>query len=66
MYEPVTPDGADHWPVAAGRIASHTDPLEQPDLVNRLVPEHLARDTVETMMPLRRAPAPGAAGGATA
>ncbi|MGW3590112.1 hypothetical protein [Streptomyces fungicidicus] len=41
--------------MAAGKIASHTDPLEQPDLVNRLVPGHLARDTVETMMPLRRA-----------
>ena len=66
LYEPVTPDGADHWPVAAGRIASHMVPLEQPDLVNRLVLEHLARDTVETMMPLRRAPAPGAAGCATA
>ncbi|MFH8449575.1 alpha/beta fold hydrolase [Streptomyces fungicidicus] len=120
LYEPVTPDGADHWPVAAGKIiemlrtqptlttgdlarvraptlvlvgdddmvtlehtvalyralpdarlavvpgASHMVPLEQPDLVNRLVLEHLARDTVETMMPLRRAPAPGAPGGATA
>ncbi|MER6746570.1 hypothetical protein ACG2OD_35615 [Streptomyces sp. PDY-4] len=52
--------------MAAGKIASHTEPLEQPDLVNRLVPEHLARDTVKTMMPLRHAPAAGAAGGATA
>ncbi|MFE0449671.1 hypothetical protein ACWDCX_30795 [Streptomyces fungicidicus] len=52
--------------MAAGKIASHTVPLEQPDLVNRLFLEHLARDTVETMMPLRRAPAAGAAGGATA
>jgi pimeloyl-ACP methyl ester carboxylesterase len=39
--------------------ASHLAPLEKPALVNRLVLDHLAQDAVETMMPIRRAPAPG-------
>ncbi|PRH77599.1 alpha/beta hydrolase [Streptomyces solincola] len=38
--------------------ASHLVPLEQPDTIGRLIHEHLARDTVETMMPIRRAAAP--------
>jgi len=37
--------------------ASHVVPLEQAGLVNRLVLEHLALDEVETMLPVRRAPA---------
>ncbi|MFF9800169.1 alpha/beta fold hydrolase [Streptomyces rochei] len=117
LYEPVTPDGPNHWPVVAAKVidmwrtqptltardlarvaaptlvlvgdddlmtlehtvalyravpdarlavvpgASHLVPLEQPALVNRLVLEHLARDTVETMMPVRRATAGGAGAG---
>ncbi|MFD5448203.1 MULTISPECIES: alpha/beta fold hydrolase [unclassified Streptomyces] len=39
--------------------ASHLVPLEKPALVNRLILDHLAQDSVETMMPIRRAPAPG-------
>ncbi|TXS44456.1 alpha/beta fold hydrolase [Streptomyces sp. t39] len=35
--------------------ASHVVPLEKPDLVHRLIVEHLAQDAVETMMPVRRA-----------
>ncbi|MGY1440018.1 alpha/beta fold hydrolase [Streptomyces reniochalinae] len=35
--------------------ASHLVPLEKPDLVSRLILDHLAQDTVETMMPIRRA-----------
>ncbi|MET9777593.1 alpha/beta hydrolase [Streptomyces sp. NPDC006367] len=46
--------------------ASHLVPLEKPDLVGRLVLEHLGQDAVETMMPVRRAPAPGNGGGGTA
>ncbi|MCG8970622.1 alpha/beta fold hydrolase [Streptomyces sp. CL12-4] len=37
--------------------ASHLAPLEKPALVNRLILDHLAQDEVETMMPIRRAPA---------
>ncbi|MFF8555634.1 alpha/beta fold hydrolase [Streptomyces sp. NPDC015501] len=109
MYEPVTPDGADHWPVVAAKVidmwrtqptlttedlagvrastlvmagdddlmtlehtialyraipdaelaivpgASHLVPLEKPELVNRLILDHLAQEEVETMMPVRRA-----------
>jgi pimeloyl-ACP methyl ester carboxylesterase len=40
--------------------ASHLVPLEKPAFVNRLILEHLATDTVETMMPIRRASARGA------
>ncbi|MEW2555327.1 alpha/beta hydrolase [Streptomyces zhihengii] len=40
--------------------ASHLVPLERPDLVSRLILEHLAQEKVETMMPVRRAA--GAAG----
>ncbi|MYR45165.1 alpha/beta hydrolase [Streptomyces sp. SID5910] len=40
--------------------ASHLVPLEKPALVNRLILDHLAQDAVETMMPVRRAPASGA------
>ncbi|MFI8003336.1 alpha/beta fold hydrolase [Streptomyces sp. NPDC086010] len=43
--------------------ASHLVPLEKPALVNRLILEHLAHDGVETMLPIRRAPRPGEAGG---
>ncbi|WP_225630716.1 alpha/beta fold hydrolase [Streptomyces solaniscabiei] len=39
--------------------ASHLAPLEKPALVNRLILDHLAQDAVETMMPVRRAQAPG-------
>ncbi|MEU0133941.1 alpha/beta hydrolase [Streptomyces sp. NPDC006296] len=39
--------------------ASHLVPLEKPALVGRLVLDHLAQDAVDTMMPVRRAPAPG-------
>ncbi|MFH8978592.1 alpha/beta fold hydrolase [Streptomyces sp. NPDC017890] len=114
LYESVTPDGPDHWPVVAAKMtdmwrteptlttqdpvrvvaptlvlvgdddlmtpehttalyraipesrlavvpgASHLVPLEQPDLVNRLILEHLAQDAVETMMPVRRAATAGA------
>lgn len=35
--------------------ASHLVPLEKPALVNRLILEHLAQKTIETMMPIRRA-----------
>ncbi|MBY8882693.1 alpha/beta fold hydrolase [Actinacidiphila acidipaludis] len=35
--------------------ASHLVPLEQPGSVNRMILDHLAQDTVETMMPVRRA-----------
>ncbi|MEW2219428.1 alpha/beta hydrolase [Streptomyces sp. NPDC006990] len=44
--------------------ASHLVPVEQPASVNRLILNHLARDAVETMMPIRRAAsrtAPGTA-----
>jgi pimeloyl-ACP methyl ester carboxylesterase len=34
--------------------ASHVVPMEQPDLVNRLILEFLDRPAVQTMMPLRR------------
>ncbi|GGW99046.1 alpha/beta hydrolase [Streptomyces malachitofuscus] len=118
LYEAVTPDGADHWPVVAaktadlwrtqptlttedlsriqaptlvlvgdddlitlehtialycalpdGRLAvvpeaSHLAPLEKPDLVNRLIRDHLEKDAVQTMMPVRRASAAGAGGAA--
>lgn len=42
--------------------ASHLVPLEKPALVARLITEHLAQGEVETMLPVRRAPAstPGA------
>ncbi|MFI8952032.1 alpha/beta fold hydrolase [Streptomyces sp. NPDC053750] len=117
LYESVTPDGPDHWPVVAAKVtdmwrtqptlttqdlarvaaptlvlvgdddlmtlehttalyravpgsrlavvpgASHLVPLEQPDLVNRLILEHLAQDAVETMMPVRRAATAGADAG---
>ncbi|MGW4234277.1 alpha/beta fold hydrolase [Streptomyces sp. NPDC004980] len=46
--------------------ASHLVPLEKPDLVNRLISEHLAQDEAETMMPIRRAPTSGAEDGAAA
>ncbi|MFJ3436275.1 alpha/beta fold hydrolase [Streptomyces cyaneofuscatus] len=36
--------------------ASHLVPLEKPGLVNRLILDHLAQDSVETMMPVRRGP----------
>ncbi|MFH8504533.1 hypothetical protein [Streptomyces flaveolus] len=39
--------------------ASHLAPLEKQALVNRLILDHLAQDAVETMMPIRRAPASG-------
>ncbi|MFJ2027669.1 alpha/beta fold hydrolase [Streptomyces sp. NPDC087897] len=109
MYEPVAPEGADHWPVVAAKVidmwrtqptltsddlarvrastlvmagdddlmtlehttalyralpdaelaivpgASHLVPLEKPELVNRIVLDHLAQEAIETMMPLRRA-----------
>ncbi|MCB5168355.1 alpha/beta hydrolase [Streptomyces bambusae] len=35
--------------------ASHLVPMENPSLVNRLILDHLSRDTVETMMPILRA-----------
>lgn len=117
LYEPVSPDGAGHWPVVAAKVldmwrtqpeiaadelariaapvlvmvgdddlmtlehtaslyrglpdarlavvpgASHLVPLERPDLVNRLVLEHLAQGAVETMMPVLRARRPEGAGG---
>ncbi|WP_371606724.1 alpha/beta hydrolase [Streptomyces sp. NBC_01213] len=43
--------------------ASHLVPLEKPDLVDRLILDHLAQDGVDTMMPVRRAPAAGAPDG---
>ncbi|NEB83424.1 alpha/beta hydrolase [Streptomyces anulatus] len=109
LYEPVSPDGAGHWPVVAEKVidmwrtqpaltaedlarvgaptlvmagdddlmtlehttalyraipdaelavvpgASHLVPLEKPALVGRLIHDHLAQETVETMMPIRRA-----------
>ncbi|MFD7078891.1 alpha/beta fold hydrolase [Streptomyces sp. NPDC059918] len=112
MYDPVTPDGAGHWPVVAAKVlamwrgqptmtpadlgritaptlvmagdddmvslehttalyrgipgsqlavvpgASHLAPLEKPDLVNRLILDHLGQDARETMMPIRRAAPP--------
>ncbi|MFK4547806.1 pimeloyl-ACP methyl ester carboxylesterase [Streptomyces tendae] len=111
LYEAVSPDGADHWPVVAAKVldmwrtqptltteelariqaptlvmsgdddlmtlehtadlyravpgarlavvpgASHLVPLEKPDLVNGLVRDHLTQGEVETMLPVRRAPA---------
>ncbi|MFI9820570.1 alpha/beta fold hydrolase [Streptomyces sp. NPDC052013] len=116
LYEAVTPDGADHWPVVAAKVldmwrtqptltsedlarvraptlvlvgdddlmtlehtialyravpgaqlavvpgASHVVPLEKPALVDRLILDHLAQDSIDTMMPVLRAPAPGPAG----
>ncbi|MYT25385.1 alpha/beta fold hydrolase [Streptomyces sp. SID7760] len=38
--------------------ASHLAPLEKPDLVNRLILDHLGQEPRETMMPIRRASAP--------
>ncbi|WP_395570506.1 alpha/beta fold hydrolase [Streptomyces sp. BK79] len=112
LYQAVTPDGADHWPVVAAKVldmwrtqpalttgdlarveapalvlvgdddlmtlehttalyralprsqlavvpgASHVVPLEKPALVDRLILDHLGQDTVETMMPVRRATGP--------
>ncbi|MFG2679685.1 alpha/beta fold hydrolase [Streptomyces sp. NPDC048392] len=112
LYEAVSPDGPEHWPVAAAKVldmwrtqpalttdelarvraptlvmvgdddlvtlehtsalyravpgaqlavvpgASHLVPLEKSALVNRLILDHLAQGGVETMMPIRRAPAP--------
>ncbi|MFI2780897.1 alpha/beta fold hydrolase [Streptomyces sp. ALB3] len=46
--------------------ASHLVPLEKPALVNRLIVDHLAGDEVETMLPIRRAPAPETAEGTAA
>ncbi|MFD6281208.1 alpha/beta fold hydrolase [Streptomyces sp. NPDC060209] len=46
--------------------ASHLVPLEKPALVNRLILDHFAQDEVETMLPIRRAPKPGATDGAAA
>src|SRR6478609_7951527 len=43
--------------------ASHLVPLEKPALVDRLILEHLSQDEVDTMMPVRRAPAAGVPGG---
>ncbi|WP_203184252.1 alpha/beta fold hydrolase [Streptomyces pratensis] len=43
--------------------ASHLVPLEKPELVNRLILDHLAEGEVETMLPIRRAPAPEATDG---
>lgn len=37
---------------------SHLAPLEKPDLVNRLILDHLRLDAPETMMPIRRGAAP--------
>ncbi|MFD3980645.1 alpha/beta fold hydrolase [Streptomyces griseus] len=45
--------------------ASHLVPLEKAALVDRLILDHLAQETVETMMPIRRA-ATGAPEGTTA
>jgi len=44
--------------------ASHLVPLEQPERVNRMILDHLVQDTVDTLMPVRRAA--GGPGGATA
>ncbi|MFI5666469.1 alpha/beta fold hydrolase [Streptomyces sp. NPDC051704] len=38
--------------------ASHLAPLEKPDLVNRLILDHLRLDAPETMMPIRRGATP--------
>ncbi|MEV0026599.1 alpha/beta hydrolase [Streptomyces atroolivaceus] len=46
--------------------ASHLVPLEKPALVNRLITDHLLQGEVETLLPIRRAPAPEAAGGTAA
>lgn len=46
--------------------ASHLVPLEKPDVVNQLIFDHLAHGEVETMMPILRAPTPGAPSGAAA
>ncbi len=35
--------------------ASHLAPLEKPELVNRLILDHLTKDPVQTMLPVRRA-----------
>ncbi|WP_431985841.1 alpha/beta fold hydrolase [Streptomyces griseoflavus] len=118
LYEAVTPDGADHWPVVAAKVtglwrtgptlttddlarvrapvlvvvgdddmmtlehtaalyraipdsrlavvpgASHLVPLEKPAEVNRMILDHLEQDTVETMLPVRRAAVPGGGEGA--
>ncbi|RSS80078.1 alpha/beta fold hydrolase [Streptomyces sp. WAC06614] len=45
--------------------ASHLVPLEQPARVNRMILDHLAQETVDTMLPVLRA-APGAPGGPSA
>ncbi|GAA2598148.1 hypothetical protein GCM10010424_55120 [Streptomyces lienomycini] len=113
MYEAVSPDGGEHWPVVAAKVldmwrtqptltldelarvqapllvmagdddmmtlehttalyrgapdarlavvpgASHLVPLEKAALVDELILDHLRQGAVETMMPVRRAPAPG-------